>query len=241
MKPSTDVFYVGVSGFSYPRWRGKFYPKEAKSEELLAHYARRLKSVEINSSFYAAPKPAAVKGWADKTGEEFRFSFKAPQQITHILKLGGGSAEAANRLSETLDLMGPRRGPVLFQLPPYMKQDLKLLEEFLDETSGIERRVFEFRHKSWLDGPTYRLLDGQATGFCIAETEEMRPTFKVTGSFAYLRLRLDSYDAGAMDRWAETIGGLEGSEECYVYLRHDETGENALLAERLAKRLKGSA
>jgi uncharacterized protein YecE (DUF72 family) len=121
-----------------------------------------------------------------------------------------------------------------------MKQDLKLLEAFLADTPGIERRVFEFRHKSWLDGSTYRLLDEQATGFCIAETEEMRPTFKVTGGFAYLRLRLDSYDAKAIDRWAERIGGLaEGSKECYVYLRHDETGENALLAQRLAKSLTG--
>ena len=238
----TDGFYVGVSGFSYPRWRGKFYPKEAKSEELLAQYAGRLRSVEINSSFYAAPKPAAVKGWAEKTREDFRFAFKAPQQITHILKLGEGSAEAANRLSETLDLLGPRRGPVLFQLPPYMKQDLKLLERFLSDTSDIESRVFEFRHKSWLDGPAYRLLDEHATAFCIAETEEMRPTFQVTGGFAYLRLRMDSYDAKAIDRWAERIGGLaKGSAECYVYLRHDETGENALLAQRLAQKLQGSA
>lgn len=236
----TTGFYVGVSGFSYPRWRGKFYPKEAKSEELLGHYARRLRSVEINSSFYAAPKPSAVEGWAGKTGEDFRFAFKAPQQITHILKLGEGSADSANRLSETLDLLGPRRGPVLFQLPPYMKQDLKLLEAFLSETSGIGRRVFEFRHKSWLDGPTYRLLDGRATGLCIAETEEMRPTFQVTGGFAYFRLRMDSYDAKAIDQWAEKISGVaKGSEECYVYLRHDETGENALLAQRLAQRLHG--
>src|SRR5579863_9119253 len=117
----TNDVYVGVSGFSYPHWKGKFYPKEAKNEELLAQYAQRLRSVEINSSFYAAPKPPAVKGWAEKTGADFRFSFKAPQLITHILKLGEGSSEAAVRLSETLDLLGPRRGPLLFQLPPYMK------------------------------------------------------------------------------------------------------------------------
>jgi uncharacterized protein YecE (DUF72 family) len=237
-KRVTESFYVGVSGFSYPRWRGKFYPKEAKSEELLAHYAGRLRSVEINSSFYAAPKPATVKGWADKTGEDFRFAFKAPQQITHILKLGKGSAEAANGLSETLEALGPRRGPVLFQLPPYMKQDLKLLEGFLSDTSDIESRAFEFRHKSWLDGPTYRLLDEHAAAFCIAETEEMRPTFQVTGGFAYLRLRMDSYDAKAIDQWAGRIAGLAKGCECYVYLRHDETGENALLAQRLAQKLR---
>lgn len=233
-------FYVGVSGFSYPRWKGRFYPKEAKNEELLSLYSRRLRSVEINSSFYAQPKSTVVKGWAEKTGDEFRFSFKAPQQITHILKLGEGSAEAAGRLSETLDLLGPKRGPVLFQLPPYMKQDLKLLEGFLTETSEMEARVFEFRHKSWLDVSTYRLLEGHKTGFCIAETEEMRPTFQVTGGFAYLRLRMDSYDPKAIDAWAAKIGELaKGVAESYVYLRHDETGKNALLAQRLAEKLRG--
>lgn len=113
----TDSVYVGVSGFSYPRWKGKFYPKEAKSEELLVQYAQRLRSVEINSSFYAAPKPSAVKAWAEKTGEDFRFSFKAPQLITHILKLGEGSSEAAGRLSETLDLLGPGAAPSCSSCP----------------------------------------------------------------------------------------------------------------------------
>jgi uncharacterized protein YecE (DUF72 family) len=236
----TDRVYVGVSGFSYPRWRGKFYPKEAKSEELLAHYARRLGTVEINSSFYAAPKPPTVEAWAAKTGEDFRFAFKAPQLITHILKLGGSAPEAATSLSSTLDLLGPRRGPVLFQLPPYMKQDLKLLDAFLSDTSGIEQRVFEFRHKSWLDAATYRVLDGHKTGFCIAETEEMRPTFQVTGGLAYFRLRLDTYDAKAIDRWAGKIGETaKGLRESYVFLRHDETGQNALLAEGLAEKLRG--
>jgi len=235
----TDRVYVGVSGFSYPRWRGTFYPKEAKSEELLAHYARRLGTVEINSSFYAAPKPSAVEAWAGKTGEDFRFAFKAPQLITHILKLGEGASEAAGKLYSTLGLLGPRLGPVLFQLPPYMKQDLKLLDAFLSETSGIEQRVFEFRHKSWLDAATYRALEGNETGFCIAETEEMKPTFQVTGGIAYFRLRLDSYDAKAIDNWAGKIGAIaKGLPESYVYLRHDETGQNALLAQRLAEKLR---
>jgi uncharacterized protein YecE (DUF72 family) len=158
-------YYVGVSGFSYPSWRGRFYPKEVKSEEFLAYYSRHLGSVEINSSFYAPPREATVKGWAEKTGEGFRFSFKAPRLITHIMKLGKGSAEAANRFARTLDALGERRGPILFQLPPYSKENPKLLEGFLAETSGIEgKRVFEFRHDSWLRDSTYRLLDKVRVG-----------------------------------------------------------------------------
>ncbi len=234
----TKNVYVGLSGFSYPRWKGTFYPKEMKSEEFLTYYSQHLNSVEINSSFYASPTAAIVKNWSAKTNEKFRFAFKASKQITHVLKLGNGSYEAADRLSKTLDLLGPRRGPVLFQLPPYSKQDLKLLDEFLSKTSGIKNRVFEFRHESWLQNPTYQLLEKHEAGFCIAETEDMRPAFQVTGGFAYFRLRKESYDAMAIDRWAEKIREMaKGSQECYAYLRHDETGENAILAQGLSEKL----
>ena len=232
--------HVGLSGFSYPSWRGKFYPKEMDSEEFLTYYSRHLNSVEINSSFYASPNAAIVKNWSAKTNEKFRFAFKAPKQITHILKLGNGSSEAAERLSKTLDLLGPKRGPVLFQLPPYSKQDHRLLDEFLSKTSGIKNRVFEFRHESWLQSSTYQLLEKHEAGFCVAETEDMKPVFQVTGGLAYFRLRKESYDAKAVDQWAEKIGQMtKGLQECYAYLRHDETGENANLAQRLSEKIVG--
>ncbi len=235
----TEIAYVGVSGFSYPSWRGRFYPDGMKSDEFLDHYSRNLDSVEINSSFYAQPKAVMVENWSKRTSGRFRFSFKAPKQITHILKLGDGSSEAADKFSKVLDVLGPRRGPVLFQLPPYSKQDLKLLEKFLSETHAIKNRVFEFRHESWLNDSTYRLLDVQGAGFCIAETEDMRPTFRVTGEMAYFRLRKDSYDEKSIDEWAERIGeASEGLRERYAYLRHDETGENAILAQRLSEKLR---
>ncbi len=235
----TKKFYVGVSGFSYPGWKGKFYSTDAKSDEFLAHYSKRLGSVEINSSFYAQPNVAMVKNWSETTSEKFRFSFKAPRLITHILKLGKGSIEAAERFSKTLGFLGPRRGPVLFQLPPYSKQDLNLLGEFLSNTSGIKNRVFEFRHESWFEDSTYQLLKGHGVGFCIVESEELRPVFQVTGDFAYFRLRRESYDAKTIDQWAEKIGETaKGSRESYAYLRHDETGENGILAQRLSERLE---
>ena len=226
--------FVGISGFSYAGWKGKFYPKEMKNEDFLAYYSQHLNSVEINSSFYAPPGAAMVKSWSARTSEGFRFAFKAPKQITHILKLGKGSSETAEKLSKTLDLLGPKRGPVLFQLPPYAKQDLKLLEQFLSSTAGIEGRVFEFRHQSWLQDPSYELLDKYGGGFCVAETEDMDPVFKVTGRLAYFRLRKESYDAKTVDKWSEKIREYgKDSRQTYVYLRHDETGENADLARRL--------
>jgi uncharacterized protein YecE (DUF72 family) len=230
--------FVGVSGFSYPTWKGKFYPDDMKSEEFLTYYASRLSSVEINSSFYAPPGGTMVKSWAAKTSEKFRFTFKAPRLITHIQKLGKASYDAANKLSATLDLLGPRRGPILFQLPPFSKFNRDLLDEFLSHTSGVEPKVFEFRHESWLNNSVFSLLEDHGTGFCIADTEDLEPTFKVTADLAYFRLRKDAYDEKTIDRWSDKISQTaSGSEECYVYLRHDETGENAVLAERLAEKL----
>ena len=230
--------HVGVSGFSYPGWRGRFYPEEAKSEDFLRLYAKRLGSVEINSSFYAPPRAEVVEGWAGRTGAEFRFSFKAPKMITHVKKLGEGASEAALQFSKRLEALGPRGGPILFQLPPFSRANEGLLEEFLSATKGIDGKVFEFRHESWLVEDTYQLLDRYGAGFCVAETGDMKPVLKVTGDLAYFRLRLESYDAKAVEAWAPKIKKtMKDAGEGYVYLRHDETGGNAVLAEALSRKL----
>lgn len=234
-KPSV---FVGVSGFSYSGWKESFYPKGLKNEEFLSYYSQRFNSVEINSSFYAPPAPGMVKSWSAKTSDNFRFAFKAPRQITHIAKLGKGAPEATERLAGTLALLGAKRGPLLFQLPPYSRQDLKLLEEFLGKTSKIGQRVFEFRHQSWLEDQTYKLLEKYDAGFCIAQTEDLEPIYKVTGGLAYFRLRKESYDEKAIEQWSGKIAEtMTGARESYIYLRHDETGENAKLALSLAESL----
>lgn len=230
--------FVGVSGFSYTSWKGHFYPKELKNEDFLSYYAQQLKSVEINSSFYAPPSAAMIKSWSAKTGDGFKFAFKAPRQITHILKLGESSVEATERLSKVLGLLGDKQGPVLFQLPPYLRQDLKLLEDFLAKTSMVRERAFEFRHISWFEDATYHLLEKYDVGFCIAETEDLEAVFKTTGGLGYFRLRKDSYSSDTIEKWSEKINTMvEGLPEAYVFLRHDETGANAGLALKLQEKV----
>jgi len=232
-------FFVGVSGFSYASWKGNFYPKDLKNEDFLSFYAGKLNSVEINSSFYAPPSAATVKSWAGRTGEDFRFAIKSPRLITHTLKIGKGAPEAADRLRKTLDLLEGKLGPVLFQLPPFFKQDLKTLESFLTQTAGV-KKVFEFRHDSWMNDSTYQLLEKHDAGFVIAETEDMKPVLKVTGGLPYFRLRKDAYSSRDVDAWTEQIREIiKGSEEAYVYLRHDETGENASYAVVLKEKISG--
>jgi uncharacterized protein YecE (DUF72 family) len=228
------ALHVGVSGFSYPAWRGEFYPKGSKPEEFLSLYASRLGSVEVNSSFYAWPKKATLQEWARKTEESFVFSFKAPGQITHVLRLKEGSTEAANGFAALVRDLGPRSGPILFQLPPFMKANNEVLEKFLVGTAGIGKRVFEFREKSWFQEETFRTLEDNEAGFCIAETEDLEPVFKVFGGLAYFRLRKDSYDEKDMVEWGKTIARVsKGAKEVFVYLRHDKTGRNAVLAQNL--------
>ena len=232
-------YFVGVSGFSYPAWKGTFCEEGTKPEDFLAFYSKRLGSVEINSSFYAPPRAAMVKGWSEKTSDGFRFAFKAPKQVTHILKLGEGSSEAAERFSNTLDLLGQKKGPILFQLPPYSKQNLDTLEAFLGRTGKIQARVFEFRHASWLQKDTYALLEKNNAAFCIVESEDLKPEFQVTAPLAYFRLRLDAYDKRTIGSWAPKIrDAAQGAAECFVYLRHDESGNNAVLAQELSSLLE---
>ena len=232
--------FVGVSGFSYASWKGKFYPKDLKSEDFLSFYAAKLNSVEINSSFYAPPSAQMVKSWAGRTGEDFRFAIKSPRLITHTLKLGKGASDAADRLAKTLDLLSGKLGPVLFQLPPFFRQDLKTLESFLTQTLDVKKKVFEFRHGSWLNDSTYQLLDSHHAGFCIAETEDMEPVLEVTGGLPYFRLRKDAYSTKEVGVWTEKIREIiKGSDQAFVYLRHDETGENASYAMGLREKISG--
>jgi len=117
---------------------------------------------------------------------------------------------------------------------------LKTLESFLTQTAGVKKKVFEFRHDSWLNESTYQLLEKHDVGFCIAETEDMKPVLNVTGGLPYFRLRKDVYTASDVERWTEKIREIvKGSKEAYVYLRHDETGENALYALGMREKLSG--
>ncbi len=234
----SGTVFVGVSGFSYPSWRGRFYPKEIGADYFLQYYSQHLNSVEINSSFYAVPSPAMVKSWNGKTGDAFKFAFKATRKITHLSKLGEGAANSALDMSKNLGTLGDKRGPILFQLPPFLKYTPNLLETFLSQSSDIPARVFEFRHQSWFVDSTYSLLEKYDTGFCVAETGDLEPVLKTTGNLAYFRLRKDSYDSKMIDEWAGKIKKtIADSNQTFVYLRHDETGANAELAQKLKSRL----
>ncbi|MGH7542304.1 MAG: DUF72 domain-containing protein, partial [Gemmatimonadota bacterium] len=123
--------WVGTSGFAYKEWKGVFYPEDLSDKEMLPHYASRLPAVEINNTFYRMPTEKLLLGWAAQVPERFRFSIKASRRITHQKKLAD-AAEETEYLLRTVSVLADRMGPVLFQLPPYLRKDDALLGSFLD-------------------------------------------------------------------------------------------------------------
>lgn len=231
-------FLVGTSGFSYPAWRGVFYPDKLPASGMLAFYAGIFGAVEINNTFYRMPAPALLSGWTAQTPETFRFVLKAPQQITHRLRLKD-AAEAAAEFVRRSAALGEQRGPLLFQLPPNLKADLPRLEIFLGALpAGIEP-AFEFRHASWFQDATWALLRVHGAAVCIAQTDDLDTPVVRTAPFGYVRLRREDYTDAELAGWTARLRAVEGWERVYVFLKHDEAGRAPALARGFLDKLQG--
>lgn len=231
--------WVGTSGFSYPEWRGSFYPEKMPTAKMLPYYAERLRTVEINNTFYRMPKADMLAAWAQATPAAFRFAPKAPQQITHRQKLVG-SAEAVATFTRALAAFGDKLGPVLFQLPPFLRKDLPRLADFLALLPKTLRAAFEFRHSSWFDDGVYEALRSHGAALCIAEAEDLATPLVPTASWGYLRLRRTDYDEAALAAWAKKVEALAGTwSEAFVYFKHEEAGIGPKLAQGFVTALGG--
>ena len=222
-------FLVGTSGFSYPAWRGTFYPEKQPASGMLAFYAGVFGAVEINNTFYRMPSPALLSGWTSQTPAEFRFALKAPQQITHRLRLKD-AGEPAREFVRRSEALGATRGPLLFQLPPHLKADPSRLGDFLAALPGGIEPAFEFRHPSWFNDDTWALLRAHGAALCIAQTDDLDTPLVATAPFGYARLRREEYSADDLAAWAERLRAVEGWQRVYVFLKHDEAGRAPALA-----------
>ena len=164
---------IGTSGFSYPAWRGGFYPEKLPETKMLGYYGGHFRAVEINNSFYRMPTAEVLGRWAGETPPEFRFALKSPRRITHDKRLVD-TASAVERLTEASRALGDKLGPVLFQLPPNMKKDLPRLDDFLAALPAGLRATVEFRHESWFSDDVYGCLRTRGAALCIAESDELR-------------------------------------------------------------------
>ncbi len=215
---------AGASGYSFKEWKGSFYPEKMKPEEMLAWYSARLPTVEINNTFYQMPKAAALENWAKTTPDDFRFSIKASRRITHMSRLKADTAaDSVKFLYTILAALGAKRGPVLFQLPPFMKKDLQRLNEFLRLLPEHHGAAFEFRNDSWFDDEVYDSLKSAGAALCLSEREnDAPPPLVETAPWGYVRLRLETYSDDDLQRWASRLRAT-GWREIYVYFMHEPT------------------
>lgn len=232
--------YAGTSGWAYAAWKPDFYPPKLASKNFLAHYATRLNSVEVNYTFRRLATEKLLRNWIDVTGADFQFSVKAHQSITHITRLHD-SALATERFLGTIEPLhqAKKLGPVLFQLPPFLKCDVVRLREFLPILPKWLRATFEFRHESWFNEEIYSLLRNAGAALCWAESEKIETPQVQTADFCYLRLRKPSDDAKGMVKKVERrIRGLGQSGDVYVYFKHEDDPQGALNAAALLESFK---
>jgi uncharacterized protein YecE (DUF72 family) len=233
--------YAGTSGWAYPTWKPDFYPAKLASAKFLQFYATRLNTVEVNYSFRHFLTEKTLNGWIAGTPENFKFSIKAHQRITHIKKLREAAEDARTFLS-SLQLLSEARklGMVLFQLPPYLKADLPLLEEFLGGLRRAARFAFEFRHASWFTDATFEALRKHGAAICVAETEELETPDVRTADFCYYRLRKPEYKPEELKQIVERVQArLSEGCDAFVYFKHEDTPQGALYAEQLLASVAG--
>ncbi|HET7766914.1 MAG TPA: DUF72 domain-containing protein [Burkholderiales bacterium] len=223
---------AGTSGFSYKEWLGKFYPEKHPADEMLRYYASRFATVEINNTFYRMPAETMLSNWAGQVPDAFSFTLKAPRRITHELRLKECETHVAEFLRRA-QALGAKLGPLLFQLPPFLKKDLPRLRDFLALLPEGGTAAFEFRNDSWQDEEVYAVLRAKGAMLCYTDTDEGdSPPVVATAGSGYLRLRRTHYEDAELGEWARRIAALN-LERAYVYFMHEDDALGTVFAQKL--------
>jgi uncharacterized protein YecE (DUF72 family) len=229
---------VGTSGYNYPEWKGAFYPADLPASKMLAYYVARFSTVEINATFYRMPTAKTLAAWRDAAPDGFTYVLKAPQRITHMARLRDVD-EPLRYFCETARTLGPRLGPLLFQLPPNFKKAPDRLSDLLARLPPDLGAALEFRHASWFDDEVCGLLRGHNAALCIAETDGGATPSVATADWGYLRLRAAEYTDADLLRWIAAIRRTGAAwRETFVFFKHEDAGTGPRLAGRLAALLE---
>jgi uncharacterized protein YecE (DUF72 family) len=223
---------VGTSGYNYAEWKGTFYPAKLPAAQMLEYYARQLSTVEVNYTFYRMPNAKIVAGWDAATPAGFTFILKAPQRITHIARLRDVD-DPLRFFLETARTLGPKLGPILFQLPPNFKKDLDRLNDLLTQFPADLRCAWEFRNDSWFTDDVYEALRVANAALCVADTAEKHTPLVATADFGYLRLRDEGYDTHDLEEWTKTVLDMgKGWQDAFIFFKHEESGIGPKLAQQ---------
>lgn len=247
LPPLALRLFVGTSGWAYPAWKPGFYPATVPAKKLLEFYSSRLTSVEVNYTFASPLKPGQLQGWLDQTPPDFRFSFKAPQRITHLSRL----RDCHTLVADFLDSLAPaaaagKLGLILFQLPPKFKADLPRLAGFLAapafQALAAPPVAFEFRNESWFTDETYSILREHNAALCIAESDDLQtPEIHTASTHICFRLRRNGgYKPRELSAFAKRFHALSVDRDVYVYHKHEDAPTGALNAAALLRSLRRS-
>ena len=222
---TTAMIYVGTSGWQYASWKnGAFYPKGVPQRAWLEHYVSRFPTVELNNSFYRLPDERTFAGWRSRVPKGFVFVVKASRYITHVRRLRDSSDPVELFWARATGL-GDRLGPILFQTPPTLKADDRLLSDFLSVLPTGMRAAFEFRHDSWRHDEVFDLLDRAGAAWVLADRPRWRVPLVVTGGWSYVRFHQGrpsrpGYSADKLRTWADRISALPAT-DTFVYFNND--------------------
>jgi uncharacterized protein YecE (DUF72 family) len=211
-------------------WHGPFYPSDLKIKDFLAFYVTRFDTAEINNSFYRLPSETAVKTWCDSTPEDFLFAWKVSRFITHMKRLKD-VADSLALVFGRMAALGDRFGPALFQLPPTFRAEAETRERLartLDQVARQHRCAFEFRHPSWYDEATFRLLGDHNAALCISDHAAAPSPWEATADFVYVRAHgtngryAGSYSLDTLQDWAGRLARWQAERRSvYVYFDND--------------------
>jgi uncharacterized protein YecE (DUF72 family) len=230
---------IGTSGWAYSAWKPDFYPQKTPSNKFLNYYATQLNCVEVNYTFRARPALKTLENWCEATPKNFSFAIKAHQRITHIKRLKDIADDVSNFYSSLQPLAsGNKLGPVLFQLPPFLKADEERLRALLQCIPEDTRAAIEFRNESWFTDSVFHLMREHDIALCVAESDDLQVPEVITASFVYYRFRKSEYSKAALNQLESRLAKV--AEECdvYAFLKHEETPEGALNARRLLENLE---
>ncbi|MFA5070089.1 MAG: DUF72 domain-containing protein [Patescibacteria group bacterium] len=240
----TAKTYIGTSGWVYRHWFEVFYPEDTRSDELLQYYAQYFNSVELNASFYRLPKAEVFAGWHKKTPKDFLFSVKASRYITHLKKLRDFE-EGWRRFIDSARELKEKLGPILFQLPPFLKADNEVLKKALEVLPKKYKYAFEFRHESWFSPKIYDILKKHNVALVVADSPEFPSKKEITADFAYLRfhglksLYGSKYSDEELNAWAKDIQTWSKKGiDVYAYFNNDAEGYAVENAKELNNLLK---
>lgn len=238
-------WFLGTIGFSYPEWKGSFYPSGLPANQFLSYYAKIFNAVEINTTFYGPQSRAQIQRWSANTPENFRFCLKAPRLVTHDQRLVNSSAEMRAFVDSAVDL-GEKFGVVLIQLPPSFKIDERpSLEVFLQTLPPGPRFAIEFRHVSWHIPETAALLREYRVCWVANDYEDLPVEIVSTTDFLYIRWIarhnviphpghevVDRTDR--LQGWLDRINlNLEGVQTIYGFFDNDFAGHAPASCNRL--------